>query len=137
MPSLEQLKDLGQTLREARKAKKLTLEDVEELSGVNKNYVWIIEETYVAPKRSPTVPSDEKLAALAGALGIPTFELHAILGRCQRQDAAGVLVRELLRELGERTLGTEELAAISSEIKALAKVSIDHRMRELQAQGGR
>lgn len=134
MPSLDQLKELGRTFREARKSKKLTLEELEELSGVSKNYVWIIESAYVGPNRSPTVPADDKLAALGKALDIPVSHLHTILGRHDAPNTAAVaLVREVAGRYGNGdTLGPERVQEISEELEEIATVRVGRAMKQLQ-----
>lgn len=55
---------LGEKLKTLRKDKKLTLEQLAELSGLSKSYVWELEN------RESQRPSAEKLTALADALGV-------------------------------------------------------------------
>jgi transcriptional regulator with XRE-family HTH domain len=55
---------LGEKLRELRKAKKLTLDQLAEQARISKSYLWELEN------RESQRPSAEKLTALADALGV-------------------------------------------------------------------
>ena len=57
-------KTLGEKLRELRIAKGLTLEQLAELTGSSKSYIWDLEN------RSPPRPSAEKLSKIAVQLGM-------------------------------------------------------------------
>lgn len=86
----EVMKGLGQRIREARSAKGLSLQQLEDASGISKSYIWRIEKS---EERDETVrPSGDTLAKLANALGISAEALlthhkgglavhHATLGR--------------------------------------------------------
>lgn len=57
---------LGDKLRALRQQKKLSLEQLAELTGSSKSYLWELEN------RDSPRPSAEKLAALATILGVTT-----------------------------------------------------------------
>lgn len=57
---------LGDKLREQRKQRSWTLEQLAEEAGLSKSYLWELEN------RESQRPSAEKLAALADALGVAT-----------------------------------------------------------------
>lgn len=55
---------LGEKIRELRKKNGFTLEKLAEAAGLSKSYLWELEN------RDSQRPSAEKLAALAGVLGV-------------------------------------------------------------------
>ena len=57
---------LGEKLRDLRKQRGLTLEKLADMAGLNKSYLWELEN------RESQRPSAEKLTALADALGVGT-----------------------------------------------------------------
>ena len=60
------INSLGQKLRTLRKGKKLTLEQLAEITGSSKSYIWELEN------KNPPRPSAEKVSRLAEALGVTT-----------------------------------------------------------------
>ncbi len=67
---MKNLKELGQAIRQARKAKKLTLDALAEITGISKPYLSNIENaTLIGP------PSSEKLSKLAQALNMNEAQL--------------------------------------------------------------
>jgi transcriptional regulator with XRE-family HTH domain len=83
MPSVEQLKRLGDLVREARKSKSWTLDETALNSGVGRSWVSNIERAYVNPKRGPVTPSDDVLYRLSKSLDIPFESMHVALGRVE------------------------------------------------------
>lgn len=63
---------LGDRIRELRKAKGFTLEQLAEKSQSSKSYIWELEN------KDPPRPSGEKLALIASALGVTTDYLLGI-----------------------------------------------------------
>ena len=57
---------LGEKLRDLRKQRGLTLEKLADMAGLSKSYLWELEN------RESQRPSEEKLTALADALGVGT-----------------------------------------------------------------
>lgn len=55
---------MAQKIQELRKKKKLTLEQLGELTGSSKSYIWELEN------RSPPRPSADKIAKIAAVLGV-------------------------------------------------------------------
>jgi transcriptional regulator with XRE-family HTH domain len=55
---------LGEKLRELRKKKVYTLEKLAELTDSSKSYIWELEN------KNPPRPSGEKIAKIAGVLGV-------------------------------------------------------------------
>ena len=55
---------LGEKIRKFRQEKGLTLEQLGELAGASKSYVWELEN------RNPPRPSAEKISRIAAALGL-------------------------------------------------------------------
>ncbi|WP_281718787.1 helix-turn-helix domain-containing protein [Pandoraea apista] len=55
---------LGEKLRDLRKKKGFTLEQLAEMAGMSKSYLWELEN------RESLRPSADKLAALGDALGV-------------------------------------------------------------------
>ena len=53
---------MGQRIKERRKGKRLTLDQLAELSSCSKSYIWELEN------KNPPRPSADKLAAIATAL---------------------------------------------------------------------
>lgn len=66
--------DFGRQLRTLRQAQKLTLKDVEAMTGVHNAYLSQVETGKI------TRPSPEKLHALAGVLGVPFEDLMVSAG---------------------------------------------------------
>ena len=80
--TIDHLRALGNEIRLRRKQNGITtLKQLEDLSGVSRQFLSAIENGYTAPKRGFTVPSDETLEKLASTLDIPLSRLHALLGR--------------------------------------------------------
>jgi len=80
--TIDHLRALGNEIRQRRKQNGInTLRQLEQLSGVSRQFLSAIENGYTAPKRGFTVPSDETLEKLASTLNIPLSRLHALLGR--------------------------------------------------------
>ena len=71
---------LGDRIRGLRKAKGLTLDQLAELTGSSKSYIWELEN------KSPPRPSAEKLARIADKLGT-TIEF-LLQGETTQEDAA-------------------------------------------------
>lgn len=139
MPTLEQIQALGHLVREARTAKELTLEQAEELSGVKRNYLWTIEQAYVLPNRSPTIPSDDVLEAVAAAFGIPVVSLHAALGRVPAGSPAVQLVREKLAEYGGQDhavidLTAEQMDQLIDDVEGYAEDRLSRTLRQSRSQ---
>ena len=61
--------DFGPRLRQLRKEKKLTLQEVADQIGCTKAYVWALE------KRPGQRPTADRVQALAKALGVTMYEL--------------------------------------------------------------
>lgn len=57
---------LGQKVRNLRRGKGVTLDQLAQATGTNKNYIWELEN------KSVTEPSAEKLALIAECLGVTT-----------------------------------------------------------------
>ena len=55
---------LGDKIRELRKSKGLTLEQLGEATGSSKSYIWELEN------RNPPRPSVEKISKIAAVLGV-------------------------------------------------------------------
>lgn len=56
----------GQRIKELRTSKKLTLDELAQVTGSSKSYIWELEN------KDPPRPSAEKLADIAKALGVTT-----------------------------------------------------------------
>lgn len=56
----------GRRIKELRTAQKLTLEQLAQVTGSSKSYIWELEN------KDPPRPSAEKLAEIARALGVTT-----------------------------------------------------------------
>lgn len=81
MPNADQLKSLGDFIRDARQSKGWTLKHLSDVSGVGYSYTSNIERGYVNRNRGPVTPSDDILSALSTALGLPLVKMHEMLGR--------------------------------------------------------
>lgn len=57
-------KTLGEKIRDIRKKKSLTLEQLGELTESSKSYIWELEN------KNPPRPSADKIARIAAALGV-------------------------------------------------------------------
>ena len=55
---------LGEKIRKFRQEKGLTLEQLGEMSGASKSYIWELEN------RNPPRPSAEKISRIAASLGL-------------------------------------------------------------------
>lgn len=60
---------IGQRIKELRKAKRLTLDELSRLSKSNKSYIWELENPRDGKK--PISPSLKKLNLIANALRVP------------------------------------------------------------------
>jgi transcriptional regulator with XRE-family HTH domain len=98
------IQGLGQKLRELRKARGLTLDELAQETGSSKSYIWELENKPV------TRPSAEKIAKIATVLGVtPEFLLD--VSRTQpapgegdraffrRYEAADPAVKEQLKKI--------------------------------------
>ena len=90
---------LGAKIKELRKEKGLTLEQLAELIGSGKSYIWELENKGV--KR----PSAEKLAAIAKALDVTTDYL---LDNEQTEVSEGLTQEVFFRKLGQLDKGDQE-----------------------------
>lgn len=72
---------LGEKIRELRKAKKLTLDQVAEMTGSSKSYIWELEN------KNPPRPSAEKLAKIAEVLATTAEYLLDVEGHQDRTTA--------------------------------------------------
>ena len=67
------MEGLGERVRQARRAKGLTLQQLEDASGVSKSYIWRIEKS---EEKGETVrPSGDTLSKFADALEVSVGEL--------------------------------------------------------------
>lgn len=92
------LSNLGKTIRQTRRTKKMTQEDLAELAGVNAKYLGEVE----LGKANPTVLF---LLKVAGALGMEMTDLFLGSQSPRREDA--LIYGEIMgfvRKLGERDL---------------------------------
>jgi len=90
---------LGAKIKELRKEKGLTLEQLAEIIGSGKSYIWELENKGV--KR----PSAEKLAAIAKALDVTTDYL---LDNEQTEVSEGLTQEVFFRKLGQLNKGDQE-----------------------------
>lgn len=101
---------LGEKLFALRKEQKLTLERLAELSGLSKSYIWELEN------RESNRPSAEKLAALAGVLGIaPTYFLEEDVREPEERHLDEGFYREYQK------LGPKEKETLRNFVEALKK----------------
>jgi transcriptional regulator with XRE-family HTH domain len=62
---------LGQKIKKLRVAKRMTLDQLAEIAGASKSYIWELEN-----RETPPQPSANKIFAIAAALGVtPEFLL--------------------------------------------------------------
>ena len=90
---------LGAKIKELRKQKSLTLEQLAEKTGSGKSYIWEIENKGV--KR----PSAEKLAAIAKALDVTTDYL---IDNEQTEVSDDLKKEVFFRKLGQLDEGDQE-----------------------------
>ena len=69
----------GEKIRELRKAKKLTLDQLAEQTGSSKSYIWELEN------KNPPRPSAEKIAKIADVLDTTTDYLMDTEGHQDRK----------------------------------------------------
>ncbi|WP_244613508.1 helix-turn-helix transcriptional regulator [Methylosinus sp. Ce-a6] len=74
----------GEKIRALRKEKKLTLEQLAELSGSSKSYIWELEN------KNPPRPSADKLTKIAEALGTTVDYLMGTSGQQEKADATDI-----------------------------------------------
>ena len=67
------MEGLGARLRKSRSANGLTLQQLEDASGVSKSYIWRIEKS--GEKGETVRPSGDTLSKFADALGVSVGEL--------------------------------------------------------------
>jgi transcriptional regulator with XRE-family HTH domain len=72
---------LGDKIRDLRKKKGYTLEKLAELTESSKSYIWELEN------KSPPRPSGEKIARIAGVLGVTAEYLLDPTEKLQAADA--------------------------------------------------
>jgi len=89
---------LGLMLRERRKAKKLTLRRLAEMSGVGKSHIGRIEKG----ERFPSAPA---LRRLAEPLGFTETELFKAAGFLSRDDSLESFKGEIKREITRSLVG--------------------------------
>lgn len=70
---------IGDRIRDLRKAKKLTLDQLSEAAGISKSYLWELEN------KDPPRPSADKLLGVAEALGVT---VDYLIGTPDHQDLA-------------------------------------------------
>mgnify|MGYP001149749543 CR=1 FL=1 len=73
---------LGKKIRDLRKAKSYTLEKLAELTESSKSYIWELEN------KNPPRPSGEKIAKIAGVLGVTAEYLLDATEKVAVADAA-------------------------------------------------
>lgn len=86
---------LGDRIRNLRKAKGLTLDQLAELSGSSKSYIWELEN------KSPPRPSAEKLSKIADKLGT-TIEF-LLEGETSQEQAADAHFYRSYQKMDEPT----------------------------------
>jgi len=89
---------LGGILRERRKAKKLTLRRLAEMSGVGKSHIGRIE-------MGERFPSAHALRRLAEPLGFTETELFKAAGFLSRDDSLERFKKEVKREIARSLVG--------------------------------
>ena len=77
----QRVRFFGQRLAHHRKGMGLTLEQLAERAGLSTGYLGNLEKAFQRRPASPTVPSDETLEKLAGALGTTFYEVNSWLDR--------------------------------------------------------
>lgn len=90
---------LGKKIRDLRKAKGYTLEKLAELTDSSKSYIWELEN------KEPPRPSAEKVAKIAGVLGVTTDYLVSTTKAAPGKD---VLDQACFREYQELDEATKE-----------------------------
>jgi transcriptional regulator with XRE-family HTH domain len=73
------IKEFGETIKNARLAKDLSLRDLAELTGLDHSYIGRLE-------KNSSTPSRETVTKLAKALNIPENELMVIAGYIEAED---------------------------------------------------
>lgn len=103
----EQAVRLGQTIRQHRKAARLTQSQLAELMGddISQNYVSLVENGYIA------VPRQDRIHRFAAALGVSSGELLAKSGWSD--------IGEYLEELDDRARAVERLSGPRAELARL------------------
>lgn len=77
----QRVRVFGQRLAHRRKGMGLTLEQLAERAGLSPGYLGNLEKAFQRRPASPTVPSDEALEKLAGALETTFYEVNSWLDR--------------------------------------------------------
>jgi transcriptional regulator with XRE-family HTH domain len=85
----------GEKIRELRKAKKLTLDQLATMTGSSKSYIWELEN------KNPPRPSAEKMAKIAEVLDTTTDYLMDVEGHQDRKTAADEAFFRQYQQMGE------------------------------------
>ena len=89
---------MGQKIRNLRKEKKLTLDQLAERTGSSKSYIWELEN------RNPPRPSASKLAKIAGQLDV-TLEYLFDENQVNKEDAVDIKFFREYQGLDDKTKG--------------------------------
>lgn len=100
----------GHRIKELRQAKGLTLDQLAEMTGSSKSYIWELEN------KNPPRPSAEKLSAIATVLGVTVDYLFGRIDQTlseaedkaffreysQLPDETRMAIRQLAKSLGKK-----------------------------------
>lgn len=90
---------LGKKIKDLRKEKGFTLDKLAELSDSSKSYIWELEN------KDPPRPSGDKVAKIAGALGVTTDYL---LSTSKSAPSDDVLDTAFFRDYQDLDVSTKE-----------------------------
>ncbi len=100
----------GKKLRDRRLEKGLTLEELAEIIGSKKAYMWQLEN------KSPAKPSGELLIKISDALDVhPSFLIEDDKETPTQKDVAGVLFRKMEKE----NMSVEDVEALIDVINKI------------------
>ncbi|WP_412776579.1 helix-turn-helix domain-containing protein [Thalassospira lucentensis] len=88
---------LGDKIKKLRKDQKLTLDQLADLAGASKSYIWELEN------KNPPRPSAEKLSRIAEQLGTTIEFLLDTENKIKEEDAADAKFYRKYRNMDEPT----------------------------------
>jgi transcriptional regulator with XRE-family HTH domain len=86
---------LGEKIRKFRQEKGLTLEQLGEMSGASKSYIWELEN------RNPPRPSAEKISRIAASLGLTPEASDVDLAFFRKYQDMSIDTKKRLRQILE------------------------------------
>lgn len=141
METLSGHKRLGKLIRERRKARGWTLDNVSEQVKrlglrLSPQHLSNIENAYSHPGKEPSTPPDDLLRALSRVLDTPLSDFHAALGRMTTTSAAAALVREKAATFDEFHLTNDQMDALITDLERYAEMRLQLTAEQIREKQG-